>query len=149
MAKDWESFKDEYIDNVVEDILDKFKSLERNIESPIERIMHAMLYWRFDWALHQMRMDIKRQEKIGRYTVDFLVTYNLNSGEVLKFVIECDGHDYHERTKKQATHDKKRDRYFTENDYIVLRYTGSEIVKDPFMLLDSVDEIICKREGAA
>ena len=46
-------------------------------------------------------------------------------------MIECDGHDYHERTKEQAARDKKRDRFFASKGYKVLRFTGSEIWADP------------------
>lgn len=44
--------------------------------------------------------------------------------------VECDGHDFHERTKQQAAHDKRRDRVMTAGGLRVLRFTGSEIFKD-------------------
>ncbi len=43
------------------------------------------------------------------------------------YVIECDGHDFHERTKEQAQRDKKRDRELQAAGYKVFRFTGSEI----------------------
>ena len=46
--------------------------------------------------------------------------------------MECDGHDFHERTKAQAAHDKTRDRALQARGLKVLRYTGSEIWADPF-----------------
>lgn len=45
--------------------------------------------------------------------------------------IECDGHDFHEKTKKQAQHDKRRDRDLQILGWSVARFTGSEIVRDP------------------
>lgn len=42
-------------------------------------------------------------------------------------VVECDGHEFHQKTKAQVAKDRARDRYFVERGYIVIRYTGSEI----------------------
>mgnify|MGYP003580046510 CR=1 FL=1 len=46
-------------------------------------------------------------------------------------IVECDGHEFHERTKQQARRDKQRDRFFQSIGYKVLRFTGSEIWADP------------------
>lgn len=62
------------------------------------------------------------QFPIGRYTVDFMIEY---FGE--RFTIECDGHDFHERTKYQAARDKSRDRFIQSKGFKVFRFTGSEI----------------------
>lgn len=70
------------------------------------------------------------QAKIDKYTANFFVEYaEYRVGRSLG-VIECDGHDYHERTKEQAAHDKARDRYFQAEGLLVFRFTGSEIHKD-------------------
>ena len=66
------------------------------------------------------------QFQIGQYRVDFAILIICTEGE-LRIVIECDGHDFHEKTKEQAAHDKARDRYLTDEGYRVLRFTGSEI----------------------
>jgi very-short-patch-repair endonuclease len=79
------------------------------------------------------------QIKIGEYRVDFLIEIftvvpkldNLNVEKPwLSIVVECDGHEFHERTKKQAKRDKSRDRWFQNHGYVVLRFTGSEIWED-------------------
>jgi len=44
-----------------------------------------------------------------------------------KIAIYCDGHKYHERTKKQARRDRSQDRKLQSLGWTVLRYTGSEI----------------------
>ena len=72
------------------------------------------------------------QVGIDRYRVDFLFAYRRGGETKVSFaVIECDGHQFHERTKKQAEHDKKRDRRLQELGYPVLRVTGSEIWRSP------------------
>ena len=48
----------------------------------------------------------------------------------MKIGVECDGHDFHEKTKEQAARDKKRDRDLQALGYRVLRFSGSEIYRD-------------------
>lgn len=47
-------------------------------------------------------------------------------------IIECDGHDFHEKTKQQAAKDRSRDRIMIGAGFIVLRFTGSELYKTPY-----------------
>ena len=47
-------------------------------------------------------------------------------------VVECDGHNFHERTKEQAARDRRRDREIQERGFKVARFTGAEIWADPF-----------------
>lgn len=73
---------------------------------------------------------LEAQAKVGDFRVDFLWT--LTEGEKTeRLVIECDGHDFHERTKDQAERDKSRDRDLAALGYRVLRFTGSEIWRNP------------------
>jgi very-short-patch-repair endonuclease len=45
--------------------------------------------------------------------------------------VECDGHDFHERTKEQAARDKRKDRDLQCLGWTVARFTGSEIYRSP------------------
>lgn len=74
---------------------------------------------------------IRPQETIGRYCADFLVEYRL-CGKSLKIAVECDGHDYHERTHTQASHDRRRDQIMQSLGYKVFRFTGSDINCDSY-----------------
>jgi very-short-patch-repair endonuclease len=69
------------------------------------------------------------QKQIDRYRVDFLITYPF-FGTVIEIVAECDGHDFHEKTKVQASRDKRRDRDLQRLGYKVFRFTGSDIRGD-------------------
>jgi very-short-patch-repair endonuclease len=51
-------------------------------------------------------------------------------GDRLRLFVECDGHDFHEKTKAQAARDKRRDRAFVMAGWTVLHFTGSEIWKN-------------------
>jgi len=59
----------------------------------------------------------------------------------ISLAVELDGHDFHERTKEQARRDKARDRALTGAGWHVLRFTGSEVYRDPGACLTSIDEI--------
>ena len=78
-------------------------------------------------------LTVRPQQQIGDYRVDFYIEYlTLCDGKTSKVIVECDGHDFHEKTKEQAQKDKKRDRVLQSYGYSVFRFTGSEIWSDPF-----------------
>lgn len=62
------------------------------------------------------------------YRIDFAIL--TAEGEIVAF-IECDGHEFHERTKEQAERDRSRDRKIQEAGLPILRFTGREIFRDP------------------
>lgn len=70
------------------------------------------------------------QLHIGDYIADFAIVALARKGVLVRGAVECDGHDFHEKTKEQAKHDRSRDRYFQSCGLIILRYTGSEIFAD-------------------
>lgn len=96
-------------------------------------------------------VEIEPQFRILEYRVDFRVSLSrfvqdqsepgkmpqqkLRNVEVL---VECDGHDFHSRTKEQAERDRSRDRMLQRLGYDVLRYTGSEIWKDSLVCAQGV-----------
>ena len=85
-------------------------------------------------------LDEKRQAPIGKYRADFLFSLKDEKGVSQRLVIEIDGHDFHERTKQQAAHDKARDRYMTGESYHVMRFTGSEVYANPFKCVNEVSD---------
>lgn len=134
MAKDWEHYKDAYIEKEVQSNLEWFKYIESRTESPIESIawMHIIPVFGY---FEKGDVNFQSQKVIGKYRVDFLVELHSKNK---KIIIECDGHDFHEKTKNQAKRDKERDRYFVTEGYTVLRYTGSEITNSPSSILDDI-----------
>lgn len=72
------------------------------------------------------------QVPVGDYRVDFVLGHTRNYDKPhLCIVVECDGHAFHERTKEQAARDKARDRFLSTRYGKVIRFTGSEIYRDP------------------
>lgn len=106
--------------------------------SPIEIALGVSMY-----AHLTPPITIKQQVPIGKYRADFLV---LRDGR--EVVVEADGHGFHERTKEQAAHDRKRDRWMTAQGYRVLRFTGSEIWADVLACVQEVDDILGVSEPA-
>ena len=68
--------------------------------------------------------------KIGPYELDFLLLFKNSEGTLLSMAVECDGHEFHEKTKQQAAHDKRRDRFIALHSIAMLRFTGAEIFYD-------------------
>lgn len=71
------------------------------------------------------------QAVIGDYRVDFVIQcWDWKDKRWTHVVVECDGHEFHERTKEQAEKDKSRDRVLTAGGYKILRFTGREVWRD-------------------
>lgn len=134
--------------------------LDHWTESPIERLVLAQMLvgagdvyfdqpqrglW--DEAYHWLqRVGVKRHGRIltmaeGVGYVAFQCPFDLADRNIRidivllagadKYAVELDGHDFHERTKEQAARDKSRDRDLTLLGWRVLRFTGSDVWRDP------------------
>ena len=93
-----------------------------DFESPIEERLYNALKPRIPHGL-----ILRTQVPKLHYRLDMAV---MKDNSVLCGV-ECDGHDYHERTMWQAQCDKKRDRDFLMRGVPVMHFTGSEINTNP------------------
>ena len=124
-------------DNEDEFLLDCSRGNMPKDRSPIESMLAIALFYCFQSGY--MGATVQSNAKVGPYYPDFLITT-----PYMHLIVECDGHDYHERTKDQAIHDKKRDRFFTLGGYKILRFTGSEINKDPWACAEQVSELVEK-----
>lgn len=100
-------------------------------------------------AIGQNSVAIMPQVRVtvggNTYRVDFLIVVfpaSAQDGEGNSIVIELDGHDYHERTKEQAASDRSRDRALIAAGYKVVRFTGSEVYRDPVKVLSEVENFI-------
>lgn len=108
------------------------------ITSPIEQIF--LMEWKFqEGALHHgLKLEPQFTVESGdrKYVVDFRVT---RKGTPLSLCVELDGHDFHEKTPKQAAADKQRDRALLGLGHQAVRFTGTEVVRSP---ADSVTEVL-------
>lgn len=85
-------------------------------------------------------VDIIPQQKVEGYRVDFLIIakFHDTGTKVHRIVVECDGHDFHERTKEQAQRDREMDRKLQQAGYRVFRFTGSDIFRDACKCVEEV-----------
>ena len=108
----------------------------------------------------RLNLIVERQVQIGKYRVDFVVSA-WTFGRVWggkdgpqdgparwrKLIVECDGHDFHERTKEQAARDRSRDRALTALGLEMFRFTGSELWRDPMGCAEQVYDWCAKGFG--
>lgn len=134
-------------------------------DSPIEKALLVALHAFIRWggteytelliandAAHSERLReqregiiVERQVQLAGWRVDFVVyAYNLRPklgpDGWRRLIVECDGHDYHERTKEQAARDRLRDREAQMQGIPVFRFTGSQIHRDPWACAREVVE---------
>lgn len=122
----------------------------KNTDSPIEELLFIQLkssivYGNFDERYHEVLTPQFKIDKGDSYIkVDFLyeVLFLEDDDKSVRLVIECDGHDYHEKTKEQAQKDKSRDRFLLNEGYYVMRFTGSEIYKSPKKCVNEIMEFV-------
>ncbi len=76
------------------------------------------------------KFEVFTQFEIDKFRVDFLIRDNRSHR--LGVVVECDGHEFHKKLIQQVDRDKSRDRQLSELGFLVHRYSGSEIFRDPF-----------------
>jgi len=122
-------------------------------ESPIERLLAIGMY-----SVGLSYMDnfypdiviggIYPQSKIvaneTTYRTDFNIPVLYKSELEHHFIIECDGHDFHEKTKQQAQRDKQRERNLIAEGHTVIRFTGSEIYDNPYKCAREIIQIIIR-----
>ena len=108
-------------------------------KSPIEVMMDTALEEAVD--VLNSGLTIHRQKKVLGYRADFLLENEVGA----MLVVECDGHDFHERTPAQAQHDRSRDRKMQASGHFVMRFTGSEIYRDPLACALEAGEFIMGR----
>jgi hypothetical protein len=103
----------------------------------------------------EVRYDIVPQLPVEagekKYRIDIAIEWMTTFGTVAPqdrikvwLAVECDGHDYHERTAEQAARDKARDRALQALGWTVARFTGREIVADPLSVATAV-ECLCNQ----
>lgn len=142
--------KDESEDDFVWDLL-------RKCESPIEQMMYIALFdlfYSFSEFFCPLEASISVQKEVTfkkkKFRTDFALTIadtsKFGEGATCTYAIECDGHEFHEKTKEQARSDRSRERDLMKLGYKVIRFTGSEIYQDAFGCAREVIKIILANE---
>ena len=134
------------LDSLDEILLGCTSPIEQALVIPISKMVADLERFKhIPFATYQCQYPVSSNKKT--YRVDFMITISLDLQSTLGFVIECDGHDFHEKTKDQAKKDKQRERALTLAGYTVIRFTGSEIHNDPYKCVDEIRDIILAKIG--
>lgn len=97
--------------------------------SPVESMFLEASKWKLP--------GIKCQYQVGRYVLDFAVPSRM-------VAIEIDGHEFHS-SKEQRESDNRRARDLMLDGWIVIRFSGSEVSRDPEMCAEQARLIISRR----
>lgn len=135
------------IDSYQQRIIDCLKKCE----TPIEQIL--ALSMNESWQLNHLdrhSIDLVAIEPQSEficnektYRVDFcLVVFDYLTKDGYAFIVECDGHDFHEKTKEQVKIRNDRDRNLTANGNKIIHFSGSEIFKNAPKCADDIYEFI-------
>src|SRR5450830_882174 len=123
--------------------------IESDMESPLEQVMQIAFATvsKINWLDYSEPLDDCRlmpglyicpQYVIGPYKADFYLEWlkwiDKDTGAKMSrnVVVECDGTAFHERTELERRNEKRRDRYMQKMGLKVFRYTGKEILQDPY-----------------
>lgn len=84
-----------------------------------------------------------------QYQSDYLLDVKApGSRRVVRGTLECDGHDFHEKTPEQVSHDRKRDRDFQAGGITVLRFPGYEIFDRPDHCAREAIKVLLRQSAA-
>lgn len=123
-------------------------------ESPIEQLLSLALeelkikyIYKFNPFIDVV--EVEKQKTIvcedKKYRVDFLIPVIYKNQENKCFVIECDGHEFHQKTKEQVERDNTRMRNLQKSGYEVIRFSGTEIWHRPYKCANEVLNIILSK----
>ena len=126
----------------------KFLKLEplRYCQSPIEKLIMAG-FLGVDWrpfmtipptaylpgkkSMPKGDLIIAPQFPYGPYTLDFLLFGRDDRGNQRLLNVECDGKQHHNTTMDQRDYDRERNKFMRDNGIEVIRWSGSDICKQP------------------
>lgn len=119
-------------------------------ESPIEQLLAIELErltrrGMFDIPVLVDVIAIEKQKEIecqnAKYRADFAIFVKYwNTAK--SYVVECDGHEFHQKTKEQVEKDNKRTRDLQLAGYEVIRFSGTEIYHRPYQCALEIKRII-------
>lgn len=149
MATYWDEFIERKCESPIETMLGSslFRSLDEKVKRQPDMSGRYVDFCYLD-AGSFVWNRIVPQSKLAGYRIDFgllgwvatpekLADYRNNKIQAstaliraFSLAIECDGHEFHEKTKEQVARDKARDRAITLRGVSVVRFSGSEIFRD-------------------
>jgi len=90
-------------------------------------------------AFKAKKIDVIPQYKVKGYRIDLAYFPEGEDAEV-KIAIECDGRKYHTLAKDKEW-DREKNKFLRKEGWRVVRFTGRQINKDPYKLVNKVTGI--------
>ena len=131
---------------------------DESIKSPIEQIFITAFefYCRLE---NKKRIFLFPQKEViynnKKYYIDFefeaddyltsLIFEDKLKNKNFKLAIECDGYEFHQKTKEQVQHDNEREYNLKMAGYEVLRFSGTQIYNNPLKCAEDTYNYIIKR----
>ena len=123
-------------------------------ESPIEQLLSMALeslniknIFKFNPFIDVI--EIEKQKEIlcskKKYRVDFFIPVIYKNQENKCFIVECDGHEFHQKTKEQVEKDNTRMRDLQKEGYEIIRFSGTEIWHRPYKCASEILNIILSK----
>lgn len=153
-----ENVKD-YLENLKKSFLYSLDESLVDCESPIEQMLSIALIdigigniYRFNPYIDILEIEnqkyIQCNEK--RYRVDFYIAAaykdkNMEFKNIKKIIVECDGKEYHHSTRDQVNNDYERTLNLQKAGYEVIKFTGSQINRNPYRCAKAVLDLIVSK----
>jgi len=136
-----------------------------DISSPIEQIYYlasSILFYEennnlFDMPIPQYEIQCSNDNK---YIADFFYSneeaknnlkdqgYEYQHSDI-RVVVECDGHKFHKKTKKQVIRDNERQMAIQLSGYDIIRFSGSQICESPMKCAKQAHDFIRMKLGVS
>lgn len=133
------------------EILDDIGITICSINSPIEKLYYValiILLNKKDIFLYvDFQSEIQCNDKT--YYADFTICYDEKLNDMLKenfnLIIECDGYNFHQKTKEQVDYDNKREYDLKMQGYEILRFSGRQIYNNPMECAEETLKFIIEK----
>lgn len=149
---------------LLRDLAECIEMASRRCESPIEvLLLHALVvecgrggvrvedgFTNHSWfslcpsrTVIRVQPDLFKGGSALRFRPDLMVIRKHRSRVSSAVYVECDGHEWHDRTPEQALRDKSRDRsIYADTGVAVVRFTGREITRNAIECAREVHAIL-------
>ena len=132
--------------------------LIQDIRTPIEKIFITAfeMYTNFEnkkqiylFPQEEVQIDNKKYYADFMFKADDYLTKLILGKEIrnynYKLIIECDGYEFHQKTKQQVQKDNEREYDLKMAGYEILRFSGSQIYNEPLKCAKDTYNYIMKK----